>query len=110
MSLATAIIYMVALDVIRPFRVARVRRRTLTAREKLNTLGGLLSTEHRDLERAIEAARDKASLDKRVLFLSRARDVFQLWHVIHRPFSYSFVVLAVIHIVAVGLFGFVRWW
>ena len=109
MSLLTAISYMIALDIVRPLRVARVRRGALSFSQKLNTFGGLLATRNVQLERAIAAARQQASLDKRILFLSRAREVFQSWHIIHRPFSYSFLVLAVIHIVAVSLLGFVRW-
>jgi hypothetical protein len=35
--------------------------------------------------------------------------VFHLWHVIHRPFSYSFALLAVIHIAVVTMMGYV-WW
>jgi len=45
-------------------------------------------------------------LAKQVLFLSRTQQVFHLWHVVHRPFSYSFVVLALIHIVVVMWLGF----
>jgi hypothetical protein len=43
--------------------------------------------------------RQKASLSKRILFLDRTQRVFHLWHVVHRPFSYAFAVLAVIHII-----------
>jgi hypothetical protein len=109
MSLLTAIIYMIALDVVRPLRVARLRRHAVGFGGKIRTLGGLLRTGHWDLEWAISAARSQAKLSKRILFLSSARDMFQLWHVIHRPFSYSFLVLAIVHIAVVSLLGFVRW-
>jgi hypothetical protein len=109
MWLLTAIVYMIALDLVRPWRVARLRRHAVNIREKLRTIGGLLRTSHWDLEFAIDAARDQAALSKRMLFLSRARDVFRLWHVIHRPFSYSFLILAVVHITVVSLLGFLRW-
>ena len=109
MSLLMALTYMIILDLVRPLRIARVRRHSIGTAETLRTFGGLLRTNNWDLEWAINAARDQASLSKRILFLSRARDVFQLWHVVHRPFSYSFAVLAVLHIVVVSLLGFVRW-
>ena len=32
--------------------------------------------------------------------------VFNLWHVIHRPFSYSFAILAILHIVVVLGMGY----
>jgi hypothetical protein len=108
MSLFSAILYMIALDMIRPLRVARVRRHAVRFGQKISTIAGLRRTKIWKLERAIDAARDQASLSKRILFLSRARDVFRLWHVIHRPFSYSFAVLALLHVLVVTLLGFVR--
>jgi hypothetical protein len=50
------------------------------------------------LERAIGIARKQAALSKRILFLSRTQQVFNMWHIIHRPFSYAFAILALIHI------------
>jgi hypothetical protein len=98
--------YMVALDVARPFRVAALRRRTLGAAGTLLTLGGLLAARNAELEQVIAAARDQAALSKRMLFLSRSQQVFHLWHVIHKPFSYSFAVLALVHISVVLLMGY----
>ena len=106
LSIITALAYMMALDVGRAFRIARLRRRALGFRERLATLGGFLTTRHVGLEKAIATARAEAATSKRVLFLSRARQVFHLWHVVHRPFSYSFALLAVIHIVVVMMMGF----
>jgi len=33
-----------------------------------------------------------------IAFLARTQKIFQLWHVIHRPFSYAFAILAILHI------------
>src|SRR5258705_9310828 len=30
--------------------------------------------------------------------LFRSQKIFQLWHVVHRPFSYAFAILAILHI------------
>jgi hypothetical protein len=98
LPIVVAIMYMMVLDVARKFRVARLRRHALQGRESLTTLAGFLPTRHRDVERAIRAAADEAALSKRVLFLSRSQKVFHLWHVVHKPFSYAFAVLALIHI------------
>jgi hypothetical protein len=98
--------YMFALDLARPFRIAGLRRGALRGSEHLTTLGGLLPTRHQELEKAIAVAREEAALSKRILFLSRTQQVFHLWHVIHRPFSYSFAVLALIHIGVVLMMGF----
>lgn len=100
-----ALIWMILLDLQRPIHVARLRLRTSNLLGVLLTLGGLLRTSNIKLEEVIDAARDKSSLCKRILFLSRAQQVFHLWHVVHRPFSYSFAVLALVHVVVVMLFG-----
>jgi hypothetical protein len=101
-----ALAWMIWLDLRRPFRIARLRMRVLGFGGALVTFGGVLRTRNLQLERVIDIARRKSTIGKRVLFLSRAQKVFHLWHVVHRPFSYSFAVLAVLHIVVAMLFGF----
>jgi hypothetical protein len=101
-----ALIYMLLLDVLRPFRIARLRNGALLGSEHLTSLGGLLPTSHRELERAIVVAREEAALSKRILFLSRTQQGFHLWHVVHKPFSYTFAVLVLIHIGVVLMMGF----
>jgi hypothetical protein len=101
-----ALLYMLALDCARPLRVAALRRCAIPSAELLPTLAGLLPSRHAELERAISTARAEAALGKRVLFLSTSQRVFHLWHVVHKPFSYSFALLAVIHIVVVMMMGF----
>jgi hypothetical protein len=98
LPIAAAIIYMMLLDVARRFRVARLRRHALKGHESFSMLFGFLPTRHREVEQAIQAASEEAALSKRVLFLSRSQKVFHLWHVVHKPFSYAFAVLALIHI------------
>ena len=106
LPMVAALVYMMILDLIRPMRAASMRRRRLTPPEILASLGGFLPTRHADLERAISLARQEAALAKRILFLSRSRQVFHLWHVVHKPFSYSFALLALIHIGVVFMMGF----
>jgi len=106
MSVVSALAWMLWLDLVRPFRVAALRRRALGAFGILFSLGGLFSSGRRDVERVIQTARLQASITKRMLFLSRTQRVFQLWHVVHRPFSYAFVVLALLHIATAMLLGF----
>jgi hypothetical protein len=72
----------------------------------LFSAGGLLSSGNAEVEHVVRLVRQKASLSKRVVFLDQSQRVFHLWHVIHRPFSYAFAVLAVIHIVVVMGLGF----
>ena len=108
LSMVTALGYMFALDFARTMGIAKLRRRSLGAGEILATLGGLRTSGNCELERAISAARDEAALAKRVLFLSRSQQVFHLWHVVHKPFSWSFAILALIHIIVVINLGY-RW-
>lgn len=93
-----ALPYMMILDVVRAFGVARLRRHALNFSQSLKTLAGFLHTQNRELEKAIDAAAQEAALSKRLLFLFRSQKVFHLWHVVHKPFSYAFAVLALLHI------------
>lgn len=101
-----ALAWMMLVDCARPFHIARLRLRVVGFAGAITTLGGFLKTGNPELERLVDLAREKAALAKRVLFLARTQQVFHLWHVIHRPFSYSFVVLALIHIVVVMMLGY----
>ncbi len=107
MPLYRALLRMIALDLVRPFQVARLRRQVLGFGGTLFSFGGLLRTDNEELEFVVHNARQKAALSKRIAFLSRSQQVFHLWHVVHRPFSYGFVVLALIHIGVVLLLGYI---
>jgi hypothetical protein len=106
MSVFTALGFMLLLDMARPFRAAALRRRVLDRSGTLRALGGLLPSGNRDLEWTIALIRKQSALRKKMLFLSRSQQVFHLWHIVHRPFSYAFVVLALIHIAAAVLLGY----
>jgi len=101
-----ALPYMMLLDLSRIFKIATLRRRHLGFGEQVLTLGGLLRTGHPELERAVQVACEEAAIAKRVLFLSCSQKVFHLWHVVHKPFSYTFALLAIIHIVLVAMMGY----
>ena len=108
LSMVTALGYMFALDIARALRVARLRRHALSFGAKLTTLGGFLKTSNHDVEKAVGVAREDAALSKRILFLKRSEQVFHLWHVVHKPFSYTFALLALFHIGLEVAMGF-RW-
>ncbi|MBZ5643260.1 MAG: hypothetical protein LAO19_10900 [Acidobacteriia bacterium] len=103
-SVLSAIGWMMWLDLKRPLQVSWLRLRAGGFGGWVGSAFGLLRTSNADLENAIFNARRQASLHKRVLFLSQTKTVFNLWHVVHKPFSYSFALLAIIHIVvAMGM-------
>lgn len=97
---------MVIADVRLVFQVAHLRRAPLSFSAQVRSLGGLLSSGNPEIERVVQIVRQKASLSKRVLFLDKTQRLFHLWHVIHRPFSYTFAVLAILHIIVVSGLGF----
>ncbi len=98
---------MISLDLRLPFQVASLRRASSTLAGNLRSVGGLLSSVSPEVERVVRLVRKKASISRRVVFLDQTHRVFHLWHVIHRPFSYAFAVLAIFHIVVVMGLGFV---
>ncbi len=104
--MVAALCWMMYLDFRRPFQVSWLRLRAAGFVAWLIALFGILSTRNIELEHAIQSARKQASLSKRILFLSRTKQVFNLWHVVHRPFSYSFAILAILHIVVVLGMGY----
>ena len=93
-----SVLSMILIDFKRPFRTSFVRLREAGFGPWMFSLCGLLPTRDQKLERAIRVAQKQATLSKSILFLSRTQKVFQLWHVIHRPFSYAFAILAILHI------------
>jgi hypothetical protein len=106
LPIVVAIVYMMILDVVQLFRAARLRRCALNGMAALTTLGGLLPSKHAELEKAVDTAQQEAALCKRILFLSRSEKIFHLWHVVHKPFSYTFAVLALVHIGLVMMMGY----
>lgn len=105
-SIVAALCWMIWLDLKRPIQVSSLRLRAKGFGAWISSAFGMLPTRSAQLELAIQMARRQASLSKRVLFLSPTKQVFSLWHVIHRPFSYSFALLATVHILVVLALGY----
>ncbi len=106
MAFATMLWTMLKMDLSRPFLVSRLRRRVLSGTERITTLGGLLASRHPELEKIVARVREQSWLRAKMVFLERVKSIFHLWHVIHRPFSYSFAVLVVVHIAVVLSLGY----
>ncbi len=101
-----ALLVMFASDMRRPFLVARLRRRSLSLGGKLRTVWGLLPSREVRLERVIDLARRRSWMATKISFLARTHQVFNLWHVVHRPFSYAFAILICVHITVALLMGY----
>ena len=101
-----SLISMLFIDFKRPFRTSWVRLQQAGFGAWLFSFGGFLPTRNHRLERAIKVAKTEAKLSKSIAFLSRTQRIFQLWHVIHRTFSYAFAILAIIHIALALYMGY----
>jgi hypothetical protein len=106
MNLLHALFTMARMDLSRPFLISRLRRRELSGAERVLTLGGLRASHHREREAVLANVQRQARLSTAMAFLDRTERVFHFWHVIHRPFSISFVVLIAIHIGVAVSVGF----
>ena len=109
MHFGRAIWQMLTMDLQRPFQMAALRRPSLSAWERVRSLGGLLASSHRDLEQVVTLARTQSWLTGKICFLDRAGQIFKMWHVVHRPFSSAFLLLSVIHIGMAVWMGFISW-
>jgi hypothetical protein len=101
-----AILTMIALDLERPLKVWGLRRRRNSFRVRVLSFGGILPSQDRELEEVITLAAKQASLAKRAVFLAKTERIFHLWHVVHRPFSVSFALFVIIHVVVVMALGY----
>src|SRR5580704_15374619 len=107
MSLLGALMKMLLFDVVFPFRVWRLRQKMLWSHSRsIFAIAGFRRSQNLSLERAIRLAREQTLVSKKILFLSKSQKMFQLWHVIHRPFSYSFALLASIHVILMLMLGY----
>jgi hypothetical protein len=101
--LIASLLSMFVLDIKRPFKTSMLRLQQAGFGPWVFSGFGLFSTRDVKLERAILLAQKQSSLSQSIAFLSRTQRIFQLWHVVHRPFSYAFAILAVLHI-SIALF------
>ena len=101
-----SLVSMVFIDFKRPFKTSVIRLQQAGFGAWLFSFFGFFPTRDHRLERGIRVAKAEAKLSKSVAFLSRTQRIFQLWHVIHRPFSYAFAILAIIHIALALYMGY----
>jgi len=105
-SVLGALCRMLLFDLGFPLRVWRLRQKMLWSERRWWSLVGLGRGQNVVLERAISMAREQTLLAKKILFLSKSNRMLHLWHIIHRPFSYSFAVLASIHVILMLMLGY----
>ena len=106
LSVPSALLLMFMCDLKRPFHAARVRRRAVADLRRIRTIWGLLPSNHANLEKVIDLARQRSWMATKLSFMAKTQQVFHLWHVVHRPFSISFAILAIVHICVALTMGY----
>jgi hypothetical protein len=106
LSVPSALLLMFMCDLKRPFHAARVRRRAVADLGRIRTIWGLLPSNHANLEKVIDLARQRSWMATKLSFMAKTQQVFHLWHVVHRPFSISFAILAIVHICVALTMGY----
>lgn len=97
---------MLLLDITLSFRIASLRRSSCDLGRAALSLGGIFPIANPEVEQVVRLLRKKSSLSKRIVFLDQTHRAFHLWHVVHRPFSYAFALLAILHIMVIMGLGF----
>jgi len=109
MNLMAGLWTMLRIDLARPFQVSRLRRHALGGSRRIATLGGLIASHDARLESVVSIVRHQSRLRVAIAFLDRTERIFHLWHIVHRPFSISFVFLIAVHIAVALSMGATSW-
>jgi hypothetical protein len=86
------------------FGELRVRARLAVMRRHLRALGADLHA----IDDAVALASERAALARRLAHLERARRLFELWHVFHRPLVFGLFAIVAVHIGVALFFGYAR--
>jgi hypothetical protein len=77
---------------------------------RLHALQRLLLAESKinrtDISRLLSMIKERSIVERKIAYLSTAQQLFHYWHVIHRPFAYAMIIIAVIHILVAALLGY----
>ena len=63
---------------------------------------------HIEMKRFKHSLRQIVKMDRQIAFWNAAHRLFHYWHVIHKPFAYTMILIMFIHIVVAVYFGY-RW-
>ena len=82
----------------------RVRLRLALMRRHLEGAGVDVGAVHD----AVALAAERAALTRRLAHLERARRLFEMWHVFHRPLVFGLFAIVAVHIGVALFFGYAR--
>lgn len=79
-------------------------------RQKMHGLAKELHLSRGQIHHFYQLLRKKIALSRHIAFLSSAQKLFHYWHVIHRPFAYTMIVIMIIHTILAITFGYTWIW
>ena len=59
-----------------------------------------------DMKSFKHSLRQIVKMDRQIAFWSAAHSLFHYWHVIHKPFAYTMIVIMIIHVTVVVAMGY----
>jgi hypothetical protein len=86
------------------FGELRARVRLGLMRRQLRTAG----IDVRMVDEALSAAAERGALARRLIHLERARHLFEMWHVFHRPLVFALFAIVTVHVAVAVFFGYAR--
>jgi hypothetical protein len=92
-----AILWSIHSDMVMPFRLYRLRRFMRKAKVPSGVVYEISAL-----------TRERLKLVRRITLLTSMRQVFHLWHILHKPFAYVMIIIMFIHIAVTVAFGY-RW-
>ena len=84
------------------FGELRVRARLMLLRRHLRDAGVDVAS----IETLVNLAAERATLARRMAHLKRTRQLFELWHVFHRPLVYALFAIVVVHVGVASYLGY----
>ncbi len=82
----------------------------INTRRLLKRMTKSLDIDQREFHSLHSLIKQQIQLTRQIAFLSAAHRLFHYWHVIHRPFAYTMLVIMVIHTALAILFGYTWIW
>ncbi len=80
----------------------------ITSRKIISTIMQMTNLPHDKMKSLRHYIRKRIKISRQIAFWSSAHRLFHYWHVIHKPFAYTMIVIMLIHTGLVIAFGY-RW-
>ncbi len=82
----------------------------ITLRAKLMRLGKSMHVDRKKMRLFYDLTIQRIRYARQIAFWSSANKLFHYWHVIHRPFAYTMIVIMIVHTTLAITFGYTWIW